>query len=116
MTINRRFLCVAMLTAALLSAQASRGQDAASWDGTWNGTLGKIHPWPISVSIANGKVVGFTEKGAAFDVQFTKVSPTSVIFGDKANYTVTLTKTGDTTISAKVHGRHGSGTALLTKG
>ena len=105
-----------MLTATLFSARASRGQDAGSWDGTWNGTLGKIHPWPISVSIADGKVVGFTEKGAAFDVQFTKVTPTSVVFGDKAHYTMTLARTGDMTASAKVHGRHGSGTALLTKG
>ena len=115
MTIGQRIPQVAMLTAILFSAQASRGQDAASWDGTWNGTLGKNHPWPISVSIANGKVVGFTERGASFDVRFAKVTPTSVVFGDKANYTVTLTKTGDTTASAKVHGRHGSGTALLTK-
>jgi hypothetical protein len=116
MTSDRGFLRVATLAAALFSAQASRGQDAGSWDGTWNGTLGKNHPWPISISIANGKVVGFTEKGAVFDVQFTKVTPTSVAFGDKTNYTVTLTRTGDTTASAKVHGRHGSGTAILTKG
>ncbi len=115
MTNGQRLLRVAMLTAILFSAQASRGQDATSWDGTWNGTLGKNHPWPISVSIATGKVVGFTEKGAAFDVRFAKVSPTSVVFGDKANYSVTLTKTGDTTASAKVRGRRGSGTALLTK-
>jgi hypothetical protein len=116
MAIGQRFLRVAMLTAILFSAQASRGQDAASWDGTWNGTLGKNHPWPISVSIANGKVVGFTEKGASFDVRYAKVTPTSVVFGDKANYTVTLTKTDGTTASAKVHGRRDSGTALLTKG
>jgi hypothetical protein len=116
MTIDRGFLRVAMLTATLFSAQASRGQDAGSWDGTWNGTLGKIHPWPISISIANGKVVGFTEKGASFDVRYAKVTPTSVVFGDKANYTVTLTKTGDTAASADVRGRRGSGTALLTKG
>ena len=95
---------------------SSRGQDAASWDGTWNGTLGKHHPWPISVSIANGKVVGFTEKDVSFDVRFVKVTPTSIVFGDKANYTVTLTKTGDTTTSAEVYGRRGSGTVLLTKG
>jgi len=68
------------------------------------------------VSIANGKVVIFTEKGASFDVRFAKVTPTSIIFGDKANYTVTLTKTDDMTVSAKVHGRRDSGTALLTKG
>jgi hypothetical protein len=116
MTIGQHLPRVAMLAALLFSAQASRAQDAASWDGTWNGTLGKNHPWPISVSIANGKVVGFTEKGASFDVVFAKVTPTSVVFGDKTNYTVSLIKTGDTTASAKVHGRRGSGTALLTKG
>ena len=115
MTNGQRILRVAMLMATLFSAQGSRGR-AGSWDGTWNGTLGKNHPWPISVSIANGKVVGFTEKGASFDVQFTKVTPTSVFFGDKANYTVTPTRSGDTSASAKVHGRHGSGTAMLTKG
>jgi hypothetical protein len=116
MTIGQRPLRVAMLTAILFSAQASWGQDAGSWDGAWNGTLGKNHPWPISVSIAKGKVVVFTEKGASFDVRFAKITPTSVVFGDEANYTVTLTKTGDTTASAKVRGRRGSGTALLTKG
>ena len=115
MTIGQCLPRVAMLAALLFSAQASRGQDAASWDGTWNGTLGKYHPWPISVSIADGKVVGFTEKGASFEVRFAKFTPTSVVFGDKANYTVSLTKTGDTTASAKFHGRHGSGTTLLTK-
>jgi len=92
------------------------GQDADSWDGTWNGTLGKNHPWPISVLIANGKVVGFTEKGASFGIQFSKITPTAVVFRDKAHYTMTLARTGDMTASAKVHGRHGSGTVLLTKG
>ena len=116
MTIGQHLPRVAMLTAILFSAQASRGQDAAPWDGTWIGTLGKNHPWPISVSIANGKVVGFTEKGASFDVRFAKVTPTSVVFGVRAHYTMTLAWTGDTTAAAKVHGRHGSGTALLTKG
>jgi hypothetical protein len=101
MTIDRGFLRVAILTAALFSAQASRGQDAESWDGTWNGTLGKTHPWPISVSIANGKVVGFTEKGASFGIQFSKITPTAVVFGDKAHYTMTLARTGDMTASAK---------------
>jgi hypothetical protein len=116
MAIGQRILRIATLTAILFSAQGSRGQDAASWDGDWNGTLGKNHPWPISVSIGDGKVVGFTERGASFDVRFAKVTPTSVVFGDKANYTVTLTKTGDTTASAKVQSRRGSGTGLLTKG
>jgi hypothetical protein len=116
MTRNQRCLRFAILTAALLSAHASWGQAAESWDGTWNGTLGKKHPWPMSISIANKKVVGFTEKGASFDVRFSNVSSALVSFGDRANYTVTLTRTTDTTASAKVRGRHGSGTVLLTKG
>ena len=113
MTIGQRIPQVAMLTAILFSAQASRGQDAAPWDGTWNGTLGKNHPWRISVSIANGKVVGFTEKGVSFDIRFAKVTPTSIVFGDKANYIVTVTKTGNATASADVHGRRDFGTASL---
>jgi hypothetical protein len=116
MTIGRGFLSVAILTATLLSAQASWGADASSWDGTWNGSLGKEKPWPISVSITNGKVVSFTEAGVPFGVQYTKVTPDTVFFGDQAHYSIKLFKTSDTTASAKVHGRHGVGTFSLTKG
>lgn len=116
MTIGRRFVPVATVTAILFSAQASWGADAGSWDGTWNGTLGKTNPWPISISIANGKVVGFTEKGVPFDVQYSKVGPDEIRFGDQVHYSIKVVKTGDTTASAKVHGRHGVGTASLTKG
>jgi hypothetical protein len=116
MTIGRGFLSVAMLTATLFSAQASWGADANSWDGTWSGNLGNTKPWPISLSIANGQVVSFTESGVPFDVKYTEITPDAVFFGDKAHYNIKLVKTGDTTASAKVHGRHGIGTASLTKG
>jgi hypothetical protein len=116
MTIGRGFLSVAILTATLLSAQVSWGADASSWDGTWNGSLGKVKPWPVSVSITNGKVVSFTEAGVPFGVQYTKVTPDMVFFGDQTHYSIKLIKTGDTTASAKVHGRHGIGTFSLTKG
>lgn len=116
MTIGRGFLSVAILTATLLSAQASWGADASSWDGTWNGSLDKVKPWPISVSITNGKVVSFTEAGVPFGVQYTKVTPDTVCFGDQAHYSIKLFKTSDTTAYAKVHGRHGVGTFSLTKG
>ena len=116
MTIGRGFLSVAMLTATLFSAQASWGADANSWDGTWSGSLGKTKPWPISVSITNGQVVSFSESGVPFDIKYTKVTPDAVFFGDKAHYNIKLIKTGDTTASAKVHGRHGIGTASLTRG
>ena len=116
MTICRGFLSVAMLTASLFYAQASWGADANSWDGTWNGNLGKTKPWPISVSITDGKVVSFTESGVPFDIKYTKMTPDAVFFGDQSHYGIKLIKTGDTTAAAKVHGRHGIGTAALTRG
>ena len=116
MTIDRGFLSATILTATLLFAQASWGANGSAWDGTWNGSLGKVKPWPISVSITNGKVVSFTEAGVPFGVQYTKVTQDTVFFGDQAHYSIKLFKTSDTTASAKVHGRHGVGTFSLTKG
>jgi hypothetical protein len=116
MTFARRFVPVALVTAILFSAQASWGADTGPWDGTWNGKLGKVNPWPISISITDGKVVSFTEKGIPFDVEYTKVTPEAISFGDQGHYSIKLIKTGDTTATAKVHGRHGVGTASLTKG
>ena len=115
MTKGRRFLLVAALPALLASGQAVWAQAAWSWDGAWKGTLGKVHPWPMSVMIANGKVVSYTLKGAPFDVQYSDVGPTTFSFGDRDNFSVVLTKTGDATASARVHGRIGYGKAVLTK-
>lgn len=116
MKIDRRVLLAAILPAMLIFAQPSRADDAATWDGTWNGMLGKVKPWPISITIAQGKVVNFMENGAAFDVKFTKITPTTVLFGDEDHYSMKLIKTGDTTASARVHGRHGFGHGSITKG
>jgi hypothetical protein len=115
MKLNRNILLAAILPALLMSAQIGRADDASVWDGTWNGMLGKVKPWPISVTIAQGKVVSFTENGATFDVQFTKITPTLVVFGDPLHYSMKLIKTGDTTASVKIHGRHGYGSGALTK-
>ena len=116
MTVGRRILPLAIVTAIVFFAQASWAAGPDAWEGTWSGTLGKGKPWPISVSITNGKVVSFTEGGVAFNVQYTKITADAVLFGDQAHYSMKLIKTGDTTASAKVHGRHGVGTASLTKG
>jgi hypothetical protein len=116
MSIGRRLLPISILSAILFSPQAGLAGDADLWDGTWSGTLGRTNPWPISVSISHGKVVTFIEKGAPFDVQYSKVTAESVMFGDQRHYSMKLTKTGDTTAAVKVHGRHGVGTGVLTKG
>ena len=116
MDINRRLVIATVLSTFMIGLQPSRADDARSWDGDWNGILGKKHPWPITVTISQGKVVKYVENGASFDVKFTNITPSTVSFGDQDHYSVTLTKTGETTVSATVHGRHGFGTGSLTKG
>ena len=116
MTIRRGFLSVAILTATLLSAQASWGADASSWDGTWNGSLGKVKALAHLCFNYEWESCQLHGSGCPFGVQYTKVTPDTVFFGDQAHYSIKLIKTGDTTASAKVHGRHGVGTFSLTKG
>jgi len=116
MTTGRRLIPLSILAALLFSAPGSRAADMDLWDGTWNGTLGKTNPWPITVSISHGKVVSFVEKGAPFTIQYTKVTPDTVMFGDPLHYSMKLTKTGTSTAVVRVRGRHGVGTGVLTKG
>ena len=86
-----------------------------NWDGTWSGKLGRQNPWPVTVVIAGGKVVSFTEKGVAFDVSFSKVKSNAMIFGDRSNYEVKLKKTGADAAAGELHGRLGAGPAQLTR-
>jgi hypothetical protein len=113
MTIGRRFLLIAVPFAFLVPADASLAQEKSAWNGTWTGLLGNTSP--IAVTIADDKVVSYTIRGAAFDIQYSQVTPTKVSFGDRDHYFMKLTKTGDTTASARVHGRLGYGSAALAK-
>jgi hypothetical protein len=115
MTIHRRSLLIAALPALLLSIGPSAAAQAAAWDGTWKGLLGKRDPWPVSVTIAAGKVVSYSEKGAAFGIDFSTVTPTTVLFGDRDHYAVKIKRTGDRAASARIHGRIGYGYAVLTR-
>jgi hypothetical protein len=117
MITNRRFLLIALLPALLLSAEAARADDTASWDGTWTGTLGRPPgaASPIAITIAEGKVVSYTLRGAPFVIQYSKVTPTNVSFGDHDNYSMKIKRTGETTATARVHGRIGYGVTTLTK-
>jgi len=115
MIIPRCLLLAAILPAIVLPAQAVQPDAMSPWEGTWNGTLGQPHPWPISVTISQGKVVSFSEKGVSLDVRYTRITPTTVTFGDQVHYGAKLTRTGEATASASVHGRHGFETGSLTK-
>jgi hypothetical protein len=116
MRIARRFLMFGILPALLISAPAAQAQNASPWDGTWKGTMGRIAPSDIAITIAQGKVVSYTVRGAPYDIQYSKLTAATVSFGDRDNYFMKLKKTSDTTAMAKVHGRLGSGVASLTKG
>jgi hypothetical protein len=113
MIIGRRFLLVAVPLAFLMPGGASQAEEKNAWDGTWTGLLGNVSP--IAVTIADDKVVSYTIRGAPFDIQYSKVTPTKVSFGDRDHYAMHLTKTGDTTASARVHGRLGYGSASLSR-
>jgi hypothetical protein len=111
-TIARRYLLIAIPLALFIPMAAGLAADG-SWDGTWTGLLN--NKAPIAVTIANGKVVSYTIKGAPFDVQYSNITPMTVSFGDHDHLGVELTRTGDRTASETVHGRGGFGKAVLTK-
>ena len=80
MIVNRSSLLAVILPAILVTAHASWAADSGLWDGTWNGTLGGTYPWPVSITISQGKVAGFSEKGVPFDVRCTGMTLTAIYF------------------------------------
>ena len=113
MMTRRRLTAFATMLALLALCGESQAATDGSWDGTWAGMLNK--DTPVSVVIKNRKVVKYANEGVAFNVQYSKVTSSIVSFGDKDNYAVKITKTGETTASEIVHGRNGYRSAILTK-
>jgi hypothetical protein len=110
---GRQFLFAVPL-ALLIPATASQAASSRSWDGTWAGLLNKSEP--VSITIMGGKVVGYAIRGGApFGIEYSKVTLTTVSFGDRDNYKVEITKTGATTALGKAHSPMGDGSASLTK-
>lgn len=111
-----RYLSALALAPMLLALpQLARADNDASWNGTWTGSQGKRSVWPVSISIADGKVVNYTLKGVSFPVGFSEVTSTKISFGDHDNYMITLRKTGDRTASGQARGRKGEGPVSIIK-
>jgi hypothetical protein len=111
---GRHFLLFTVPLALLLPAAASQAASSRSWDGTWAGLLNNSEP--VSITIAGGKVVGYAIRGGApYGIEYSKVTVTTVSFGDHDNYTVRITKTGATTALGTAHSPLGDGSASLTK-
>ena len=105
-------LSIAVSLALLVPSASLAG--SASWDGTWSGMLNKSEP--VSVTIAGGKVVGYAIRGGEpFGIGYSKVTLTSVSFGDHDNYSVTITKTGARSATGKAQSPLGTGSASLIK-
>jgi hypothetical protein len=113
MTIDRRVLLALIVTSSVGFAPPLMAASKKIWDGTWSGSWGGQAD--TSVTISGKKVVTYTYKGAAVPITHSKVSDDTVMFGS-ATYTVTITKTGDTTATAQYHSPvNGDASALLTK-
>jgi len=68
------------------------------------------------VTIADGRVVAYKIGGAQpYIIRFSKVSLTTVSFGDRTNYKVKLTRTSDGSVFAFARTPLGIGSAALTK-
>jgi len=113
MTSGRRLIFIAMLLGLLAPAAASYAVADGSWDGAWRGSL--QHLSGLALTIANDKVVSYTIGGAPVAVDYTKVTPTSLSFGDRDHFSMKLTRTSDTTASARVRGRNGYGSGTFKK-
>jgi hypothetical protein len=114
MMIGRQFLALAVPLALLAGAAPSQAGSDKSWDGTWAGLLNNSEP--VSVTIAGGKVVGYAIRGGEpFGIGYSKVTLTSVSFGDHDNYSVKITKTGARSATGTAQSPLGTGSASLIK-
>jgi hypothetical protein len=85
-----------------------------NWDGTWSGMLNNQEP--VSVTIVGGKVVAYEIRGGQpFPIGYNKVTVNTVSFGDPANFTVSIRRTGGNRALGTAHGPLGDGSAFLTK-
>jgi hypothetical protein len=111
----RCLITLATVPVMLLSVGAAGAYDGSAWDGAWTGSQGKRLVWPISISIARGKVVAYSMKGVSFPVRYSNITPAKVMFGDRDNYVIELKKTGDSTATGELRGRKGEGPVTITK-
>jgi len=107
-----RFLTIVTLVASGVSSAYAGSR--SSWDGTWSGLLNKSEP--VSVTIAGGKVVGYTIRGfAPFGIEAASVSGNKVSLLIGADYHVSLTKQSEHAAFGIASGPLGNGTASLIR-
>jgi hypothetical protein len=99
---------------AVLAPANCLAASSGSWNGTWSGVLNSQQP--VSVTIASGKVVGYTIMGSEpFPIAYSTVTLSTVSFGDKENFTVLIRRIGGNRAFGTAHGAMGEGAASLTR-
>ena len=100
----------------LVNGAVAHAASKLSWDGTWAGTLNNE---PVSVTIAEGKVVGYTIRGfSPLPIESASVSGRSVSLVIGAAYRVTITEQSErdawASLTARwaIASRHSSAVAL----
>lgn len=111
--IGRRVRGILGVTAFLTVAYSASAAEKSPWNGIWVGTLGNSSK--ISVTIADNKVTSYSYRGANLGVAYSKPSTDTFAFGDGANYSMQLKRTGDGAAKATYYGRHGLVVANMTK-
>jgi len=97
----------------LVNGAAAHAASKLSWDGTWAGTLNNE---PVSVTIAEGKVVSYTIRGfSPLPIESASVSGRSVSLVIGAAYRVTITKQSERNAVGLAHGPLGDGVASLIR-
>src|ERR1700738_891208 len=99
MTIDRRALLIAA-PLTFLAAGALNAAPKSSWEGTWTGMW--EGQYDTSITITGNMLVKYTYRGYSVPFTRARVTPDLVSFGRE--YSVTVTKTSETTASAKYHG------------
>ena len=103
----RHILAVALVMSATPADAGSSG------DGTGAGTLNNE---PVSVTIASGRVVGYTIRGfSPLPIEFASVTSRSVSMLIGPSYRVRITKEGYRSALGVAHGPLGEGVAWLTR-
>ncbi len=109
----RRLLAIILPIAFVVSTQTARAAENWSWNGVWKGKLGNSST--ISVTIQHDEVTNCLFRGAPVAIDYSKLSPQSVSFGDRDHYNMTLKKAGDASALAVYHGRSGFIKTALAK-
>jgi hypothetical protein len=113
MTVRLGLLSLVIAGLGAAAAPSSYAAPANSWDGIWTGMLDD--QVSISIRVANNKPLNYAIKGTPIGITFSKVSGTSLEFGDTDHYRIDLKRTGDATATASYFGRHGYSITKLTR-